>query len=156
MLPWRRIMIYGRLWTAIKWYFPYKDIWTKCDIFAGSGLEPGGHYVHEGTTLLSHQQLRGRIAGEVGIQIITVVIRIVVMIMIRGADDKTIRAGEPWYLGRGFSWTQGFEATLTPTPSSRWWSSWWCRWWFDDEVDDPCDDVANIIPEVTMISYPSL
>ena len=68
---------------------------TKSDIFAGSGLEPGGHYVHEGTTLLSHQQLRGRIAGEVGIQIITVVIRIVVMIMIRGADDKTIRAGEP-------------------------------------------------------------
>ena len=66
-LPWRRIMIYGRLWTAIEWYFPYKDIWTKSDIFAGSGLEPGGHYVHEGTTLLSHQQLRGRIAGEVGI-----------------------------------------------------------------------------------------
>ena len=65
--PWWNIMIYGRLWTAIKWYFPYKDIWTKSDIFAGSGLEPGGHYVHEGTTLLSHQQLRGRIAGEVGI-----------------------------------------------------------------------------------------
>ena len=33
----------------------------------GSGLEPGGHYVHEGTTLLSHQQLRGRLAGEVRI-----------------------------------------------------------------------------------------
>ena len=33
----------------------------------GSGLEPGGHFVHEGTTLLSHQQLRSRLAGEVGV-----------------------------------------------------------------------------------------
>eukprot|EP00091_Calanus_sinicus_P016945 TRINITY_DN36627_c0_g1_i1.p1 TRINITY_DN36627_c0_g1~~TRINITY_DN36627_c0_g1_i1.p1 ORF type:complete len:151 (-),score=16.81 TRINITY_DN36627_c0_g1_i1:196-648(-) len=35
-----------------------------------SGLEPGGHYIHEGTTLVSNQQLRsrlpeaGRISGE--------------------------------------------------------------------------------------------
>jgi len=29
-----------------------------------SGLEPGSHFVHEGTTLLSHQQLRGRLVGE--------------------------------------------------------------------------------------------
>ena len=35
--------------------------------FTGSGLEPGGHFVHEGTTLLSHQQLRSRLAGEVGV-----------------------------------------------------------------------------------------
>ena len=31
---------------------------------AGSGLvDPGSHYVHEGNTLLSHQQLRGRLVG---------------------------------------------------------------------------------------------
>ena len=30
-------------------------------------MEPGGHFVHEGTTLLSHQQLRSRLAGEVGV-----------------------------------------------------------------------------------------
>ena len=39
----------------------------KQDFCSGSGLEPGGHYVHEGTTLLSHQQLRGRLAGEVSL-----------------------------------------------------------------------------------------
>ena len=44
-----------------------KEAW-KCItfiIFAGSGLEPGSRYGHEGTTLLSHQQLRGRLVGEV-------------------------------------------------------------------------------------------
>ena len=42
-----------------------KEIWNLFS--TGSGLEPGGHFVHEGTTLLSHQQLRSRLAGEVGV-----------------------------------------------------------------------------------------
>ena len=50
--------------------------------FTGSGLEPGGHFVHEGTTLLSHQQLRGRLAGEVSMMIMMKTMMIM-MIMIK-------------------------------------------------------------------------
>ena len=35
-------------------------------------MEPGGHFVHEGTTLLSHQQLRSRLAGEVMMMVVMV------------------------------------------------------------------------------------
>ena len=45
-------------------------------------MEPGGHFVHEGTTLLSHQQLRSRLAGEVGGVIAMMMVMVVVMVMI--------------------------------------------------------------------------
>ena len=44
-------------------------------------MEPGGHFVHEGTTLLSHQQLRSRLAGEVGGVITMMMMMVVVMVM---------------------------------------------------------------------------
>ena len=43
-------------------------------------MEPGGHFVHEGTTLLSHQQLRSRLAGEVGV-VITMMMVVMMMMM---------------------------------------------------------------------------
>ena len=53
----------------------------KVDFCTGSGLEPGGHYVHEGTTLLSHQQLRGRLGGEVSITTRTIMMMSMMMAM---------------------------------------------------------------------------
>ena len=49
-------------------------------------MEPGGHFVHEGTTLLSHQQLRSRLAGEVGG--VMMVVMMVVMVMTMMMDTK--------------------------------------------------------------------
>ena len=48
-------------------------------------MEPGGHFVHEGTTLLSHQQLRSRLAGEVGV---VITMMMVVMVMVMMMDTK--------------------------------------------------------------------
>ena len=50
-------------------------------------MEPGGHFVHEGTTLLSHQQLRSRLAGEVGVMI-TMMMVVMVMMMMMMMDTK--------------------------------------------------------------------
>ena len=44
-------------------------------------MEPGGHFVHEGTTLLSHQQLRSRLAGEVMMMVMLVMMMVVVMMV---------------------------------------------------------------------------
>ena len=60
--------------------FPMQRL--KDDFCAGSGLEPGGHYVHEGTTLLSHQQLRGRLAGEVSMMTMMTMMTMVTMMTI--------------------------------------------------------------------------
>ena len=53
-------------------------------------MEPGGHFVHEGTTLLSHQQLRSRLAGEVGgvITMMIVVMMMMVVVMTMVMDTK--------------------------------------------------------------------
>ena len=50
-------------------------------------MEPGGHFVHEGTTLLSHQQLRSRLAGEVG-GVITMMMVVMMMVMVMMMDKK--------------------------------------------------------------------
>ena len=61
----------------------------KVDSCTGSGLEPGGHYVHEGTTLLSHQQLRGRLAGEVSIITVTIMMVTMMTSMTSMREGKT-------------------------------------------------------------------
>ena len=52
-------------------------------------MEPGGHFVHEGTTLLSHQQLRSRLAGEVGVVItMMMVVMVMMIVMMMMMDTK--------------------------------------------------------------------
>ena len=45
-------------------------------------MEPGGHFVHEGTTLLSHQQLRSRLAGEVMMMVMLVMMVVMMMVVV--------------------------------------------------------------------------
>ena len=52
-------------------------------------MEPGGHFVHEGTTLLSHQQLRSRLVGEVGVVItMMMVVMVMMIVMMMMMDTK--------------------------------------------------------------------
>ena len=51
-------------------------------------MEPGGHFVHEGTTLLSHQQLRSRLAGEVGVMITMMMVMMMMMVVIMIDGDN--------------------------------------------------------------------
>ena len=56
-------------------------------------MEPGGHFVHEGTTLLSHQQLRSRLAGEVGGVIAMMMVVMMVMMRVMMDTKKMVVIG---------------------------------------------------------------
>ena len=102
----------------------------KVDFCTGSGLEPGGHYVHEGTTLLSHQQLRGRLGGEVSITT-------------RTSMMMTMMSNAMWWPWWWPLWPWGNEQQpnrgelyglmLMKAASSWWGCSRWQRCYFDNQ-----------------------
>ena len=68
-------------------------------------MEPGGHFVHEGTTLLSHQQLRSRLAGEVGGVIAMMMVMVMMMAMMMDTKKMVVigSSGNPDHPHQGKS-----------------------------------------------------
>ena len=68
-------------------------------------MEPGGHFVHEGTTLLSHQQLRSRLAGEVGVMITMMMVMVMRMMMMMDTKKMVVigSSGNPDHPHQGKS-----------------------------------------------------